>query len=287
MTSIADVTRELFGARGSLVRRSNLLVIAGIGFFVVGVVVVALLSRDNGTSQASAASSGTVDVLVAKEDIPAGTTGEDASSKVEVRRISSADRQPDALSTPSQLSNEILTVKFTHNEQIRSAGLRVRSKTPTVQVPQGKEAVAVSVPYVAGGAGYLAPGDLVNVYEVIPAPVNGAPTQLDAPRTQLLLTNVKVIDIDKQVASLTAAQDTATQTGVATRPASSSANLTVLLALDPVDVEKVVFGSSTSGVNLYLTRVADNAAPAGATPGRTFDNLFAESPDAANARDHN
>jgi Flp pilus assembly protein CpaB len=269
------------------VRRSNLLVIAGIGFFVVGVVVVALLSRDNGSSSSAAASTGTVDVLVAKEDIPAGTTGEDASSKVEVRRISSADRQPDALSTPSQLSNQILTSKFARNEQILRNGLQVRSKVPTVQVPAGKEAVAVSVPYVAGGAGYLAPGDLVNVYEVIPSAVAGAPTQLSAPRTQLMLTNVKVLDIDRQQSPLSGTQDTATQTGIATRPAASNGNVTVLLALDPIDVEKVVFGSSTSGVNLYLTRVADNAAPAGATPGRTFDNLFAETPDAANARDHN
>jgi Flp pilus assembly protein CpaB len=208
---------------------------------------------------------------------------------VEVRRISTADRQPDALSTPSQLSNEILTIKFSHNEQIRSGGLQVRSKVPTVQVPAGKEAVAVSVPYVAGGAGYLAPGDLVNVYQVIPGTVTGAPSNLGAPRTQLLLTDVKVIDIDRQQTPLTGATDTATQTGIASRPTSgnTTGNQTVLLALDAIDAEKVIFGSSTTGMNLYLTRVADNAAPAGPTPGRTFDNIFGESPESANARDHN
>ena len=271
------------GARGSPVRRSNLLVVAGIGFFIVGVVVVALLARDNGSSN-TAAPSGTVDVLVAKEDIAAGTNGEEAIAKVEVRRVSSADRQPDALSTPSQLSNQILTAKFSRNEQIRSGGLKVRSITPSVQVPQGKEAVAVDVPFVAGGAGYLAPGDLVNVYEVIPAPLQGE-TNVNAPRTQLLLTNVRVIDVQQQIASLTGASSAA-QSGVASRPTTNAANLTVLLALDPIDVEKVVFGSSSQGVNLYLTRVADNAPAAGPTPGRTFDNLFAESPEAANTRDH-
>jgi Flp pilus assembly protein CpaB len=267
------------------VRRSNLLVVAGIGFFIVGVAVVALLSRDSGSSKASAAA-GTVDVLVAKADIPAGTNGEDAIGQVEVHRISAADRQPDALSTPSLLSNQILTAKFSRGEQIRSGGLRTRSITASVQVPNGKEAVAVNVPFVAGGAGYLAPGDLVNVYEVIPAPVQGDNPVSSAARTQLLLTNVKVIDVQQQVAALTGSTQAA-QTGVAARPTTNAQNLTVLLALDSVDVEKVVFGSSTTGVNLYLSRVADNAAPAGATPGRTFDNLFAESPEAANARDHN
>ena len=265
-------------------RRSNLLVFAGIGFFIVGVVVVALLSRDNGSAKA-APPSGTVDVLVAKGDIPAGTNGEEAIAKVEVRRINSADRQPDALSTPSQLSNQILTAKFSRDEQIRSGGLKVRSITPTVQVPAGKEAVAVDVPFVAGGAGYLAPGDLVNVYEVIPAPLQGDAANVSSPRTQLLLTNVKVIDVQQQVAALTGSS-AASQTGVASRPTTTASNLTVLLALDPIDVEKVVFGSSTTGVNLYFTRVADGAAAAGPTPGRTFDNIFGESPEAANARDH-
>ena len=88
-------------------RRSNLLVFAGIAFFVVGVVIVALLARDNGKSSSGAA--GTVDVLIAKEDIPEGTNGSDALAKVEVRRINASDRQPDALSTPSQLSNQIFT----------------------------------------------------------------------------------------------------------------------------------------------------------------------------------
>jgi Flp pilus assembly protein CpaB len=151
-----------------------------------------------------------------------------------------------------------------------------------VQVPAGKEAVAVDVPFVAGGAGYLAPGDLVNVYEVIPAPIQG---EADNARTQLLLTNVKVIDVQQQVASLTGST-AASQTGVASRPTTNASNLTVLLALDPIDVEKVVFGSSTTGMNLYFTRVADGAPAAGPTPGRTLDNIFGESPEVANARDH-
>jgi hypothetical protein len=39
-------------------------------------------------------------------------------------------------------------------------------------------------------------------------------------------------------------------------------------------------------VNLYLTRVGDKAAASGPTPGRDFFNIFGESPEVANARDH-
>lgn len=272
-------------------RRSNLLVVAGIAFFVVGVVIVALLSRDSGNGSSRAA--GTVDVLVAKEDIAAGTNGDDVTAKVEVRRINAADRQPDALSTPSQLSNTIFKLKFSKGEQIRSGGVQVRSISPSIQVPAGKEAIAIDVPFVAGGAGYLAPGDLVNVYEVIPAPVQnvgGGTAELpySTPRAQLLLTNVKVIDVQQQVASLGGGTTpTTNQTGIVSRPNSTADHLTVLLALDATDAEKAIFGSTANGINLYLTRVGDNAAPAGPTPGRDFFNIFGEPPQVANARDHN
>jgi Flp pilus assembly protein CpaB len=274
--------------RGVVVRRSNLLVIAGIAFFVVGVVIVALLSRDSGSTSKAA---GTVDALFAKDDIPAGTNGDDAIPNVEVRRVNASDRQPDALSTPSQLSNQIFTLKFSKGEQIRSGGLKVRSISPSVQVPAGKEAVAIDVPFVAGGAGYLAPGDLVNVYQVIPAQVaaTGAGTANLAsttPRTQLLLTNVKVIDVQQQVAALSGATPATNQTGIVSRPAGTADHLTVLLALDAIDAEKVIFGSSTTGINLYLTRVGDKAAPAGPTPGRDYSNILGEEPQVANTRDH-
>jgi Flp pilus assembly protein CpaB len=271
------------------VRRSNLLVLAGIAFFVVGVAIVALLSRDDGNGSSRAA--GTVDVLIAKEDIAAGTNGDDATSKVEVQRINASDRQPDALSTPSQLSNEIFTLKFSKGEQIRSGGLKVRSISPSVQVPTGKEAIAVDVPFVAGGAGYLAPGDLVNIYQVIPGPVKdvgGGTAELpySTPHTQLILTNVRVIDVQLQVASLGGSTPATNQTGVVSRPNSTADHLTVLLALDAIDAEKVIFGSSSIGLNLYLTRVGDQAAASGPTPGRDYFNIFGESPEVANARDH-
>lgn len=266
-------------------RRSNLLVLAGIAFFVVGVVIVALVSRDNGGS--SAKSAGTVDVLVAKDDIPSGTNGTDALTKVEVRRVNTSDKQPDALSTPSELSNQIFSATFSKNEQIRSGGLRARSATPTVQVPDGKQAIAVNVPFVAGGAGYLAPGDLVNVFEVYPTAVADSPVSYPTPRTQLMLTNVKVLDVQQQVAPLSgSSSSTPSSTGVVSRPTTNTGSYTVLLALDSIDAEKVIFGSSTTGLNLYLTRVGDNAAPSTPTPGRDYTNILSESPQAAFQREN-
>lgn len=270
-------------------RRSNLLVLAGIAFFVVGVVIVALLARDDGDG-GTVSGTGTVDVLVAKEDIAAGVNGDDVADKVEVVRRDSADRQPDALSTPSQLSNQIFTATFKKGEQIRSGGLKVRSISPAVQVPEGKEAIAIDVPFVAGGAGYLAPGDLVNVYQVIPAPVKDLTGETvlpySTPRTQLILTKVQVLDVQQQVAALSSTQASTGDTGIVSRPATSNDRLTVLIALDAIDAEKVIFASATTGNFVYVTRVDDQAAPSGPTPGRDYFNIFEESPEVANARDN-
>jgi hypothetical protein len=130
----------------------------------------------------------------------------------------------------------------------------------------------------------------VNVYQVIPAAVAAqepAPElPFATPRTQLVLTKVKVIDVQQQVAALSGTTTASAQTGIVSRPTSTVEHLTVLLALDAIDAEKVIFGSATSGVSLYLTRVGDQSAPAGPTPGRDYTNIFGESPEVANARDN-
>jgi Flp pilus assembly protein CpaB len=264
------------------VRRSNLLVVAGIAFFVVGVVIVALLQRDDNKSSATGQS---VDVLVAKEEIASGTSGNDATSKVEIRRVRSSEKRSDALSTPSELSNQVFTAKFSKGEQIRSGGVRQLSQVATVEIPAGKEEVAVEVPFAAGGACYIAPGDTVNVYQVFPTQQVNAP--VTTPHTQLLLTKVKVLDISCQAAPLgtnaAATTPTTQATGVVTR-SSGTAQDTVLLAVDSIDAEKVIFGSHSNDSFLYLTRVDPNAQPSGPTPGRDYPNIFQESPEAANAR---
>ena len=92
-------------------RRSNMLVLVGVAFFVLGVIIVALIANNSDSSSSSTTSgtSQTVDVLEAKEDIPAGTKGDDATTKVAVVRVNASDKQPDALTTPSELSNQIFS----------------------------------------------------------------------------------------------------------------------------------------------------------------------------------
>jgi Flp pilus assembly protein CpaB len=266
------------------------MVLLGLAFFVVGAAIVFIVVHNSGGSSSSA-SADTVPVLVAKVDLAAGTQGEDVVSKVEVQNVSVPRRAADALTAPGQLSNQLLTRSFTKGEQITQSGLRARSLlTQSVKIPDGFEAVAVTTEFTAGGAGYIAPNDLVNVYaafgEISPAATGAAaaaPLPYSTPHVELLLTNVRVLDVQTQVAPLNA-QAATTGGQVAARPIANG-TLTVLLAVKAIDAEKVIFVTNPNTSNVvYLSRVNDKNAPVDVTPGRDYYNIFDEEPGAAYQR---
>ncbi|MEO7556905.1 MAG: RcpC/CpaB family pilus assembly protein [Acidimicrobiales bacterium] len=270
------------------VRRSNQLVLAGVAFFVVGVVIVLLLARDDG-SPSSAGGADSTPVLVAKETISSGTKGADAITMVEVRQVKLTEKQPTALTSPSQLSNARISAAFAKGEQILSTG--VTAALASVEAPAGFEAVPVKAPFVGAGAGYIAPGDYVNVYQVYPSAVqvvgsNGEGNlalPYSTPRVELLLTKIQVLDVNTQISSLAGQASTPTSQPVQSRPgeAGVSTQTIVVLALKTADVEKVVFGSQADGLLIYLTKVDKDSAPAGPTPGQDYEtNLQQEANDA-------
>ena len=259
-------------------RRSNQLVLAGIAFFVVGVVIVLIVGRDNGGSGNNNANGQQVAVLVAKEPLTAGSQGADVIDKVEVKQVNAADKLPGALSSPSQLSNYRLTAAFGKDKQILQTGLT--PSVASVAVPAGYEAVPVQMSYIAGGAGYVAPGDFVNIYQVVPAAVtnvdtggNVVPTPYASPRAELLLTKVQVLDVSTQVAPLSSQATTPTTAQVQSR-ATGGSDIVMLLALDTNDAEKVIFGSQVQGLYLYVTKVDKDGNPAGPTGGQDLLTLL-------------
>jgi Flp pilus assembly protein CpaB len=271
-------------------RRSNLLVLLGLASFVLGLVAVYLITGDDddggggGTDRAS--------VLVATEDIPAGALGDDviASGAVQVIEIDRADAQVDALTSASQLSGSRLTQLFPEGEQIRLAGIASLGG-PRAQIPEGFEAVALDIGFVAGGANTIAPNDRVNVYlqrsggVTASIDVDGNLAAGAGDAVQLLLTNVLVLDVPATAANLTISQPT--------DPAAAggaSDSIVVIVAVDTIDAEKVIFGSSTDGNELYLSRVRldDDGNPpppaAGDPAGRSLENILTEAAADAFAR---
>ena len=252
-------------------RRSNLLVLLGIAFFVVGGVIVFLLTDED--DSVGDGETPPVTVVVPTEDIQAGALADDliAAGRLKTTEIPAAQLVPGAVQSLNQLAGAEFVQGFAKDQQITASGLQLQNRT--FEIPAGHEAVAVQIDFVPGGAGYVNPGDRINLYGLYTTAVGERP----APRAELLLTNVEVLDVDLSIAPRrgNAAVD---PNQPAAQRASGSA-VTYLLALRTDDAEKVIFTNEFA--SFYATLTADDAPQAGPTPGRDPESVLAEEPNVA------
>jgi Flp pilus assembly protein CpaB len=119
-------------------------------------------------------------------------------------------------------------------------------------IPDGKQAVAIQMPFVAGLAGYAKAGDTVNIYGVVDE--RGAGVEPAPPVSKLLLAGVQVLAVTGPL------------------PGAEAGNATYLLALDAAQAEQAIFFAKFQ--SLWLTLVPKGQPKAPATPGRTYKTAF-------------
>lgn len=205
-------------------KKSNILLAAGALAFVIGVGIVLGTLRGHGDAAASDEVASTV--LVAKEPIPPGTTGDDAIARglVVAGDVDVADRATGALTTTDQLVGHVLDLALAPGQQVTTAALRPPTlRASAITIPAGKQGVAVELPFVPAGGGYIGTGDHVNVYGNVPQP-DGTSV------AQLVLQGVEVLDVSTEVAPRV--------TGGEERPTASA--ITYLLALDLDEAQRVI-----------------------------------------------
>ncbi len=267
-------------------QRSNLIILFGIAFFIVGGAIVFLVLNDDddgGSASSSTPGAAKVTVLVANGDIAANTLGSDviANGQLDSMEVDAGAQPVGALTSATGLDNQIFTLAVDDGNVITSTALATRSLS-NVQIPPGFDGVAVTVDYTNGGAGYVAPGDRINLYGLFGSVDGGtgdagltadnSNSDIALPRTELALTNVLVLDVSAQ-------QGTSVQTVDPNAPEQQqtvgrqalNTPLTYLLALRPTDIERVVQLSSFA--DLYVSLTADDAPVAGDTPGVTGGNV--------------
>lgn len=176
-------------------RRSNVMVLLGIAFFLVGGAIVYLVTR-----------------------------GEDGGPSGPTELAAPASQHADPAAAPPR----------------------------PVEIPPGHEGLAVQIDFVAGGAGYVTPGDRINLYGVFADGLGDAPAE----SVRLLLPAVEVLDVDLAVpprAATPAATDDPTTIGP-TR--ASATSVTYLLAVRPEDAPSLV--GVTEFERLYASLVRDS-----------------------------
>ena len=267
-------------------RSNNLIIVLGLVTAVVGGGLVLLLLGRGGDDSGGSAQGGsgdTVPVLVSKRSISQGTAGSDLGDAVEVKQVPAVTRSSDALVSLGELAERTTTVDIGPDQQLRSAFFRQRTvRGEAIKVPNGKQAVAMTIPFTNAGGGYVGPGDRINLYALVGrqngnvAPLCGeglcpASDQRSPQATsQLVLANVEVLDVSQEVApaTVTNAQPAEDQTA---RGVNAQPTVTYLMALDASQAEKAIFFSRYGEV--YLTLVP-KGQPDSTTGGRDQTNAL-------------
>jgi pilus assembly protein CpaB len=186
------------------------------------------------------------DVLVASSDINQGAKltadnirwqrwPDDAMNASYIQK----QTMPDAI---EKLQNSVVRSQFVAGEPIREVKLaRPESGFLSAILPTGMRAVAVRVSAQNTAGGFILPNDRVDVIQTI-----GQQAATDAPAenvSRTILTNVKVLAIDQQVAE---------QNGEAV-----VVGKTATLELDPAQVELITASEASGTLSLALRSMAD------------------------------
>jgi pilus assembly protein CpaB len=170
--------------------------------------------------------------------------------------VPASARPADALTSLSQIANlqtlrNISAGEVVAVSQFGPPGAPAATTTATTNglaIPAGKNAITVTAPVPQAVAGYVAAGDLVNIYM----------TTKGDPSARLLLSHITVLAIVP-----------ANTPKIAAAPTTTDVNFT--LALSPQDAEKVIFAQTYEALWYGLVHPGDGPAT---SAGQTLKSLF-------------
>jgi pilus assembly protein CpaB len=223
--------------------RRLLAAFAALLLLVVGTVVLVAYVR--GADARALAGVRSVDVLVADELIPEGTSADELAGMVRTETVPAKSVVDGRVTDLEELSGRVATVDLLPGEQLlvgRFAPPEDLQAPATVDVPQGLQEISVLLEPQRTIGGRLAAGDTVGVYlsQVLPDGTG---------QTSAVLHRVLVTQVQGAPATPDPSAADGTETAATGAPAES---LTVTLALTAKDAETVVFGAEHGSLWLSL-----------------------------------
>jgi pilus assembly protein CpaB len=212
---------------------------------VAAVLVFVALSSDSDSG--GTVSGGTTAVVVASQDINAGT--EITDNMIKVSEVSDDLVVSGAETDTSLVVGQVARVDMLQGEQVAAAKIGVENETEGVSgvIPPGKRGIALSIDEVTAVGGLLLPGnkvDIVATYVIEEGP--GIPANYDLWRTQTILQDVEVISVAQEAQEplpVDDAEGTATTTTSGELPEDVEEQPdagTVTVALDPGQVQLLI-----------------------------------------------
>jgi pilus assembly protein CpaB len=243
-----------------------------VGAIVLGLVAALLLfNYVRGIEDRANNNAKRVDVYVAKTDIPRGTPGETAAADGSVgqSKIPQEFRPASAITTTDEIQKKVALFDIPQNTPIvqdmfvdqaqSQISFRERLKNPE------HVAISVSTDQVKGVAGFLVPGDEVNL--MITGDTGAGTTPL-GPSARYLYQKVQILAVGENVV-LAPGETTDTQT------VSSNAGAGLLTFNVPPEAAQWIATAQEAG-GLYLSLVAEDYQPKELGPIEAGDTLPGE-----------
>ena len=213
-----------------------------------------------------------VDVFVAKQDIPAGVTGDTAGSQglIERRTVPALVKPSGAITSLTEISGKIAIVQIYKDEIIVGPRFQIPGAAAARVLPigQGKQAISLQVGQVPGVAGFIQPGDRVSlIAQVAQRPGTTTSSRQTGPFVKFLMQNMDVIAVGSRVAAQTTAV-----TQNADQAAQQQACCVLTFSVTPAQAEIIAFAALNT--QMYFTLLPDAKQSPVNTSGRQFANLF-------------
>src|SRR5215217_1094088 len=228
------------------------------------VATAAMVVYVNGADRRALAGQQPTYVWVAVKPIPQGMSGEDAQINKLIDRVSVPARNAlkNRVLSLDQLRNRSAAVNIPAGEQLlleRWVGAEDVPGRQLLSIPEGHQAVSVGVDLVRQVAGFVTPGDRVNVAVTMPEGGEGGD------KTQYVLQDVRVLAVG---ATALTRSSTQANGGRVNQGRGSQTLTAVTLAVLDKDVTLVIHAAEEGSI--YLTLLPPNA-PEGGSKGAPAD----------------
>jgi pilus assembly protein CpaB len=228
---------------------------------ISAVLVVVYLNRAGDDGGGSVAPGEAVPVVVASQNIEAGTRV--TEDMLVVKEISPEAVLTGVFTDPADIVGQVTRVPLVAGEQVLPNKVTATGQAiadldnPPLAfvVPDGMRAISVKVDNIIGASGLIRPGDYVDV--ILTIKVEGAPTSVeegelaDSIRDQIAVTvlqNAQVLSIDQDVAVTVAGEGTGSSAPGEEGPEANPEAASVTLAVAPAHAE-VLTVAETCGDN--------------------------------------
>ena len=236
-------------------KQTLILVLIGVILFVAGsaIAYASVQGAKKNTTSSSSVTQAPVNVsaVVAKSAIPAGTTGQAmiANKLVALQLIPSKSFSPSDLTSVQTLADEVLTAPVQKGQAVSTTELT--ASTAAISIPQGLDAMTVTISGAEDLAGYLQPGNQVDIYANITKVSSGstASAAIPIPCTELAMTNINVMDVSSTSPSLSGTKAPTGSTGPSTGRTVPGSE-TLLLAVTPGQARSLQFLTQNESISV-------------------------------------